>query len=286
MSEELETAGPNGEQIEYWSGEAGDRWVAAREALDPALEPFGLAAMDAAGAGPGERAIDIGCGCGATTLELARRTGPMGSVLGIDVSTSMLRWASGRAAAAGRQNTVFVNADASTYRFEEKAADLAYSRFGVMFFANPVEAFANVRSGLRRGARLGFVCWRALERNVWVSLPRDIALRHVPPPEPRDPFAPGPFAFADPDRVGRILDDAGFSGIDVAAHDAAMRQSGSLDEAVGFLVRFGPASRLIAGADETVKRAVEDEVRRAVAGLHDGGGVELDAAMWIVTARA
>ena len=286
MADDLRAEGPNGEQIEYWNGEVGDKWTDAQERLDPVLEPFGLAAMDAAGAGSGDRSVDIGCGCGATTLELARRAGSSGSALGLDVSASMLRRARERAAAEGLRNAAFVAADAATHRFEDDAADLAYSRFGVMFFADPAGAFANLRSGLKRGGRLGFVCWRSLERNEWVGLPRAVALRHVPPPEPRDPLAPGPFAFADADRVRRVLDEAGFSGIEIAAHDVAMRQPGPVDEAVSFLVRFGPAGRLLAEADEATRRAVEDEVRRAIAGRHDGEGVDLDAAMWIATARA
>ncbi|MBC6440467.1 MAG: methyltransferase domain-containing protein [Rhodospirillales bacterium] len=286
MTEALDAQGPNREQIAYWNGDTGDKWVEAQERLDPVLEIFSDAAMDAVGVGPGERVIDIGCGCGATTLSLARRVGPIGSVMGVDISTRMLQRAAERADAAGLRNTGFVNADASTCLFEEGAADLLFSRFGVMFFPDPAPAFANMRKGLKPGGRLGFVCWAPLARNEWVTMPRDIALRHVPPPEPVDPHAPGPFAFADPDRVRGILDDAGFSKIEVTAHDTTMRQPGTIDEVTRFVTHFGPASRLLNDVDEATRTAVEDDVRVAIASLHDGSGVDLEAAMWIVTARA
>jgi SAM-dependent methyltransferase len=283
---DLKPDGPNSDQIEYWNGQTGEKWVDAQEKLDPALEPVGLAAMDIVGVNRGEKVIDLGCGCGATSLALAERVGPMGSVLGVDISTAMLHRAAQRAAERSMGHVTFANADASNYRFEEKAFDLAYSRFGVMFFRNPVEAFANIRRALRADGRLGFVCWQPLNRNQWTTLPRDIALRHVAPPEPPHPHDPGPFAFADPERVTGILTDAGFGDIAVNSHETQMRNSGTVDEVTHFLTYFGPASRLLAEADEATKQAVERDVREEVVARHDGSGLSLDAAMWIVTARA
>ncbi len=283
---DLRPDGPNSEQIEYWNGQTGDKWVDAQEKLDPALEPVGIAVMDTVGVKRGERAIDLGCGCGATSLELARRVGPMGAVMGVDISTPMLRRAAERAAQENLDNASFINADASSYLFEKQAADLAYSRFGVMFFRNPVEAFTNIHGALKPGGRLGFVCWKPLAENQWTTLPRDIALRHVAPPEPPHPHDPGPFAFADPDRVRGILGDAGFGSIDLADHRTVMRNSGTVDEVTHFLTYFGPASRLLTDADDATKSAVENDVREEVIARHDGSGVSLDAAMWIVTATA
>lgn len=283
---DLKPDGPNSDQIEYWNGQTGDKWVDAQEKLDPALEPVGIATMETVGIKRGERVIDLGCGCGATSLELARRVGPMGSVMGVDISTPMLRRAAQRAAEENLDNASFINADASNYLFEKQAADVAYSRFGVMFFRNPVEAFTNIHGALKSGGRLGFVCWQPLASNQWTTLPREIALRHVEPPEPPHPHDPGPFAFADPDRVKGILGDAGFGSVALADHQTTMRNLGTVDEVTHFLTYFGPASRLLAEADDATKKAVEDGVRAEVVARHDGSGVALDAAMWIVTATA
>jgi SAM-dependent methyltransferase len=275
----------NADQIEYWGGIAGEKWVWGQDMLDKMLAPFGRAAMDAAGVAMGERVVDVGCGCGATTLELADRVSLLGSVLGIDVSGPMLRRASELAGSAGTTNVSFAMADASTYRFEPETADLVFSRFGVMFFRNPVEAFANMRRALRPEGRLAFVCWRALERNTWVKVPRDAVLKHVPAPEPAAPDEPGPFAFADAERVTGILREAGFRGIVMEPHEVKVRNQGSLDEIVTFVTELGPSSRLLADVEGVAREAAIAELRNALRSHHDGEAIHMDAATWIVTAK-
>jgi len=275
----------NADQIEYWGGIAGEKWVWGQDMLDKMLAPFGRAAMDAAGVAMGERVVDVGCGCGATTLELADRVSLLGSVLGIDVSGPMLRRASELAGSAGTTNVSFAMADASTYRFEPETADLVFSRFGVMFFRNPVEAFANMRRALRPEGRLAFVCWRALERNSWVKVPRDAVLKHVPAPEPAAPDEPGPFAFADAERVTGILREAGFRGIVMEPHEVKVRNQGSLDEIVTFVTELGPSSRLLADVEGAAREAAIAELRNALRSHHDGEAIHMDAATWIVTAK-
>jgi len=275
----------NADQIEYWGGIAGEKWVWGQDMLDKMLAPFGRAAMDAAGVAMGERVVDVGCGCGATTLELADRVSLLGSVLGIDVSGPMLRRASELAGSAGTTNVSFAMADASTYRFEPETADLVFSRFGVMFFRNPVEAFANMRRALRPEGRLAFVCWRALERNTWVKVPRDAVLKHVPAPEPAAPDEPGPFAFADAERVTGILREAGFRGIVMEPHEVKVRNQGSLDEIVTFVTELGPSSRLLADVEGAAREAAIAELRNALRSHHDGEAIHMDAATWIVTAK-
>jgi SAM-dependent methyltransferase len=209
----------------------------------------------------------------------------LGSVLGVDVSGPMLRRAGERAGQTAATNLGFALADASTYPFEAEAADLVFSRFGVMFFRNPVEAFANLRRALKPNGRLGFVCWRALDRNSWVHVPRTAALKHLPAPEPAAPDEPGPFAFADADRVTGILRAAGFHGIVMEPHELKMRNQGSLDEAVEFVTELGPTSRLLAAAEGRLRDAAIAEIREALRSHHDGDALHLDAATWIVTAR-
>ena len=279
------TADANADQIEFWSGPAGEKWADGQEKLDEMLAPFGLAVMDTVKVGLGERAIDVGCGCGATSLALGERVGLLGSVLGVDVSGPMLRRAGERAGQTGASNLSFAMADASTYAFEPAAADLVFSRFGVMFFRNPDEAFANLRRALRPEGRLGFVCWRALDYNSWVKLPREAALKHLPAPEPVGPDEPGPFAFADADRVTGILRATGFRDIVMEPHDGKVRFGGNLDEVVEFVTELGPTSRLIADAEGEARDAATAEIREALRPHHNGDAVHLDAATWIVTAR-
>src|SRR5881628_2723223 len=161
--------------------------------------------MERARIGAGERVIDIGCGCGDTTIALARRVGPAGLVLGIDVSAPMLARAADAAREAGVAHVRFEHADAQTHRFPAQAFDVLYSRFGVMFFSDPAAAFGNLRTALRPGGRLGFVCWQAVPENPWIAVPLEAAAQHMALPPPPAPGAPGPFSFADPERVRRIL---------------------------------------------------------------------------------
>ena len=155
----LEASGSNAGQIEYWNSPVGDRWVDIQESQDRMLGPLGETAMAAAEIAPGHHVIDIGCGCGTTTLELAHRVGTSGHVFGIDVSTPMLERARQRAASEEALSIDLQNRDAATYQFEPQAYDRVYSRFGVMFFTDPAAAFANIRTALKPGGRLAFVCW-------------------------------------------------------------------------------------------------------------------------------
>src|SRR2546427_6919777 len=201
----------NAGQVPYWNEAAGPKWVAFQKIIDAQIAPLGERAMDRAGIAPGERVIDVGCGCGDTTIALARRVGPAGLVLGIDISAPMLERAAETARAEALANVRFENADAQTHRLPASAFDVVYSRFGVMFFADPVAAFANLRAALRPGGRLAFVCWQALPENPWLFVPLRAAAQHLTLPPPPAPDAPGPFAFAAPNRVRGILPRAGFA---------------------------------------------------------------------------
>jgi SAM-dependent methyltransferase len=283
----MEAAGPSAEQITYWNDTAGPKWVALEEMLDTQIRPLGEAVMDRLGIGPGECVLDLGCGTGEASLELARRVGPSGQVLGVDISAPMLARARERARAAGRGHVAFVEADAQTHRFEPATMDVCFSRFGVMFFADPVAAFANLSIALRPGGRLGFVCWQALPDNPWVAVPLMAAARHVTLPVPASPDAPGPFAFADAARVRDILARAGLGGVEIADHRATLTVGGSggLDQAVDFLLQIGPSGAALRGADPALRTTVAAAMRDALASYHTPQGVRLAGAAWIVTAR-
>jgi SAM-dependent methyltransferase len=280
----LEAAGPNADQIVYWNALAGASWVAMQARLDRQIEPLGLAATEALAPAPGERLIDIGCGCGQTTLELARRVAPSGEALGVDPSGPMLAVAAGRAADAGLAQARFLQADAQTHPFEAASFDGAFSRFGVMFFADPVAAFANIRRALKSGGRLAFVCWRGMAENPIMTLPVMAAAPLLPqPPAPPPPNAPGPFGLADRGRIEAILSGAGFVDIAIAAHDQLLT-AGDVDEATENALRIGPLGGILREHPE-LKEKLEPAVRAALAAHHTAKGVLLASATWMVTAR-
>lgn len=280
----LEASGPNAGQIEFWNGPAGDNWTEFMDSQDRMLGPLGEAAMAAAKISPGHRIIDIGCGCGTTTLDLARRTGPSGHVLGIDISTAMLERARQRAANAENCSIDLQNYDAAIYPFAPQSFDRVYSRFGVMFFADPVAAFANIRMALNSGGRLAFVCWRPLDLNPWMATTISVATQYLERPEPPAPDAPGPFAFRDPDRVNAILSDAGFENIEIASNDVALEFEADIDGSVSKLIQLGPMAQPIAQASDDIRARVRADLAAAIQGYLTGEGVKIDSATWIVSA--
>ncbi|WP_318771128.1 class I SAM-dependent methyltransferase [Thermaurantiacus sp.] len=272
----------NADQIAFWNGQAGATWAALADRLDRQIEAVGEAALAALGPTPGERILDVGCGCGATSIALARRVVPGGEVVGVDVSEPMLAVA--RRRGAGVPGLSFQEGDASAMAFGSPF-DAIFSRFGVMFFARPVEAFAHLRQGLKPDGRMAFVCWQGLERNDWMRRPLEAALPHLPPPAPPDPQAPGPFALADPDRLGAILRQAGFRSIRLVAWEGELGAQ-PLGEAVELSLRLGPLGRALQENPDR-HEAVARAVSAALAAEADAmGWVRPRAAAWIVTARA
>jgi len=272
----------NADQIAFWNGAGGEKWLRSTERLERGLTPLGQAAIDAAAPKAGERVLDIGCGAGPTSLKLAEIVGPSGEVQGVDVSQGLIGAAQQRA--AGRANLHFTVADASAASFDRKF-DLLFSRFGVMFFADPAAAFANLRRALKPGGRLAFVCWRAFKENGWAFVPFMAAVPHLPPIARPEPNAPGPFAFADGERVQGILRQAGFADVAVRPFDTRMAGSNTLDEAVNFSSEVGPVSRVLAEAPEEKRQAAIGAIRETLKKYDDGAGIALSAACWIVTAR-
>jgi len=281
---QIAASGPNAEQIEYWNSERAQKWVDLQERMDALIEGFGACALDRAELAAGERVIDVGCGCGATTLAIAGRVGPRGRVLGVDVSAAMLARARERARSTGLANVEFADGDAQTHAFDAGAWDCVFSRFGVMFFADPARAFANLRRALRRGGRASFACWRALPENQWVTVPFAALAKVVAPPPPPPPGAPGPFSFGDPERVRGILAEAGFAEIELAPHDGPLTLGSDLDDAVEFALSAGPASRLLEGASAADRARARAVVREALAPHARGGPIALTGAIWLVRA--
>ena len=286
MTEPARNAG----QIEYWNGEVGQRWARLQDQLDEVFGDVTAAAIKAAAPHEGERALDIGCGCGASVLALAQWVGSTGRVLGVDISEPMLSVARRRLGSRKTENASLALADAAIERFEPQAYDLAFSRFGVMFFDEPTEAFANIHRSLKPEGRLAFVCWRPYRDNPFFSAPFEAAKPLLPAddaPKP-DPDAPGPFAFADPERVRRILDASGFRSISVEPADVALPLAGpgDVEAATRLVTQIGPVARALTSADAEQRRAVEDAVKQVLAGFDGSEGVHLPARLWVVTASA
>ena len=245
----------NAAQIQLWNEANAKRWLKLRGALTAMVAPFGDGVLEALAPRRGERALDVGCGCGETTLLLARRTG---DALGVDVSVPLLEVAEEEAAHGAR----YLVADAQTHRFAEQF-DLLFSRFGVMFFDDPAAAFSNLCGALRPGARLGIAVWGPFEENTWASVPLRLLRGRLPGPERPGP-GPGPFALSDPERLAALLEAAGFRQARVERMELASRTEPSV------LVQSGPVAAALREAGEAGERlrpALEADVAAA---LEDG----------------
>jgi SAM-dependent methyltransferase len=275
----------NSDQIAEWNGVLGQTWVAMQREIDRIVVPFGDAAIEAAAPQPGERVIDIGCGCGDTSIEIARRVGKAGALLGVDVSQPMLEVARSRAALANCPHLVFRDSDASAAALPLDQ-HLLFSRFGVMFFSQPSAAFGHLRKSLRTGGRCVFVCWRAPRDNPWTMVPLSAARKAmgVTPP-PADPNAPGPFAFADEERLRGILANAGFATIHMRRFDAPLTVGATPRAAAESAAKVGPVSRFVRETGAEHLPIIVDAVEQALMPYAaPDGRVILSGSTWIVSA--
>jgi ubiquinone/menaquinone biosynthesis C-methylase UbiE len=274
----------NADQIAYWNGPNAERWVRRQLEQDALLAPVAEVLLERAAPRAGEFALDIGCGWGGTARALAERVVPGGRVRGVDVSALML--ARARELAPPELPLEFVLADATAYPFEPGRADLLFSRFGVMFFGDPARSFANMRQGLRHGARVVFACWREPRENPWLMMPLQEAYRHVPRLPEVAPEDPGAFSFAAERRVRDILARAGFAAVQLEpvglSFDLAIGRG--LEAAVDTAVGIGPTSRALEGQPAALQAAATEAIRAALARFRVGNRVALAGAIWIVTA--
>ena len=268
----------NQQQIDYWNGDAGSEWVQAQEHLDTMLSPLSQQALERASVNGTERVLDIGCGCGATSLHLAQEAQ---WVTGVDISAPMIDRA--RQRGSERSNLEFIHGDASLWRGSEPY-DLAFSRFGVMFFADPVAAFANIHRNLKESGRLTFLCWRLPQDNPWLAIPGAATQPYLPPPP--ESGGPDPFAFADRDFVSSVLTDAGFQAPNLSLCEATLTVGADVASAMAFLTRIGPLSRVISELEGHVREQALAAAEAALQPFAGDAGVRMDASCWIITARA
>ena len=278
----------NQDQAEHWNtGDDLKHWVNDRARFDGMLAPFTDLILEGAQLTSTDHVLDVGCGCGATTLAAAR-IASRGSAVGVDLSAPMLEVARDDADRAGPGNATFEQADVQVHPFEDGAFDVVISRFGVMFFADPIGAFTNLRRATRPDGRLSFVCWQPLMANEWMTVPSAAMAEHVAFPEPPAPGAVGMFALADAERPAQILDEARWKDISVASRQLSILVGGpgTVDTAVNFLRSGALCRNVLASVDaETEARALE-AVRAALAPFAVDDGVRLGSAVWLVTALA
>ena len=271
------------EQARLWNGLAGRAWVESQALLDHVLKPFEDLLVAAVSAGFAGQVLDVGCGTGSTTLAVARLLGAKGRCIGIDISDPMIAAARTR---AEREDTAasFICANAQTYPFEPASFDRIISRFGVMFFDDSVQAFANLRHAARDDAELHCIVWRSAAENPFMTTAERAAAPLLPSLPARRPGAPGQFAFAETRRVQQILEDSGWAKIDIRPIDVAC----TLPEKalVHYLTRLGPLGLILQEADDRTRTQVIETVRAAFDPYVHGTEVRFNAACWMVGARA
>ncbi len=266
----------------YWNEEGGSKWVDNIDFVESMLEPLSNSLFEHIAATGGESVLDVGCGGAVTSIRLAEQVGSNGSVLGVDVSAPILSVA--RSRAADISNLEVQHGDAATASLGDNRFDIITSRFGVMFFDDPVLAFSNLHGSLKTSGRLVFMCWRTLEENPWMSEPAAAAFEILAPPEEKpDPEAPGPFSLADAGRLENILGSAGFNNIDLRSADMELPM-GDLDTAVSFLLKMGPAAEVIREATAAERTEVAAEIRAVMEKYSTDEGIFTPAASWIVSA--
>jgi len=276
----------NAAQQEYWNTVAGPRWVGLGGFVERRVQAVNDLLLARSAVAPGENVLEIGCGTGAATIPFAEAVGERGRVVGIDISEPMLAGARKRITESALRNVTLLQADAQTHRFEPDSFDLITSRFGVMFFADPVAAFSNLLPTARPGGRLCFACWASLEANRHWLIPYDVALRHLGPPAPKPPHAPGPMAFSDPDYVRSFLGAAGFNAVEIHRETPDIVGSTPEEEAEHACI-MGPSGRLIdeKQPNEAVRETIQREMTEAFAVHARGGEMLLPSTVFLVTAR-
>ncbi|MGH3382690.1 MAG: methyltransferase domain-containing protein [Actinoallomurus sp.] len=273
----------NAAQVETWNGDNGRHFITEGARLERMLEPHTDRLLAAAAIRPSERVLDIGCGCGDTTVRAARAADG-GHALGVDVSGVMLAEARRLAERELLGNVDFEQADAQTQPFPAAGFDVALSRFGVMFFDDPRAAFTNIATALRPGGRLVFVCWQEPRKVDYFTLPVKAAATHVGPPRRPGPGEPGPFSLADPERIRTLLSEAGFGAVDVADLTVRSWFGQDVEDVVGYYRGMPMARSLVANADEQTTELVFQTLRDALRPRQSEVGVQLAAAAWLVTA--
>ena len=280
----MSTVVANAEQAEYWNGEEAAHWLACEDRYEAMLVPFTGHLLRAAAVSRPDRVLDVGCGCGGTTRAVGRVV-IEGEALGVDLSSQLLRRAEQRAREQGLGNVCFEHADVQVHAFTSSVFDAAISRFGVMFFADPLAAFTNIARALRPGGRLAVLCWSDAKDNQWMVVPGAAAAQHVALPALGDPASPGPFSLADPDSIAAIFEAAGLAGVGIEEVAEPLLLGSDIADTLEFLKATGFGQRLLSGADpETIAR-VTNAMAAALEPHVTDEGIRLGSKAWLATAH-
>jgi ubiquinone/menaquinone biosynthesis C-methylase UbiE len=287
MADPASEPGPNAAQARYWASRSGMKWIAYQQKLDRLFSGVTAALLEAAAPRAGQRVLDFGCGTGETALALAEKVGPSGEVVAIDISAPLLDQARQRAGAAGAANIRFVEADAQSFIFAPASADLLVSRFGAMFFSDPVAAFRNIRTALRPGAEVHLAAWGPVDENPWFIIPRDAAIARLGPAPKGPPNEPGPLAFADRVYVQGILRQAGFAAADAAVVHVQLIAPDTLMEAGELAANVGPSARIVHANNGTAddEAAIAAATSAGLTAYRTSDGIRVPAVINLFSAR-
>ncbi len=276
----------NSAQADYWSSGSGYQWIAQETFLDAALAAILDRLLERADIRPKEKLLDVGCGTGASTIAAAIKTGPAGHVTGLDIAEQLLNRARKRSDDAGLRNTSLILADAQTHPFVPESFDAIISRFGLMFFDDPVAAFANMARGLKPNGRLVFPAWAPASENPWFLIPRDAAIARLGKPAPADPFAPGPLAFQDMGRVKKLMEQAGLRKVRGETEVVPLTPLVTAAEAAKAAASVGPAARIMKelSGTEADAIAIESAVAEAFSKFETSKGISVPATIHFFSA--
>ena len=273
----------NTDCFEAWNGDSGERWAREADSRDRVLASVADALLEAATLRPGEDVLDLGCGCGSTTIAAARAIADRGNACGIDLSAPMLDIARQRRERAGVTNVEFMQGDAQAHTFAS-TFDVAISRFGTMFFADPVAAFANIGSALRPDGRLCLATWQPLAANDWLTIPGAALLRYGTIPDLAT-NGPGMFGQSEPENVIATLREAGYHDVDLTPMTVTMPLGDTIEDATDYLASSGVGRAVLETVPAEQREIAINAVQAALADHADRDGVRLDGAMWIVSAQ-
>ena len=277
----------NKNQKDFWSGKGGDIWVDRQNAMDTMLSPLGKAALNKLNFNEEENVLDIGCGCGHTTLNIAKRIGPSGNVTGLDISEPMLKRAKESAVEKSITNTSFKCVDVQTEDLGDQIYSAAFSRFGVMFFEDSIAAFKNINKSLISGGYLSFVCWQSPAVNPWQSLFIQEVKKFLDLPSP-PPRSPGPFAFMESEYVSSILEESKFQDINIEGHEAEVNMfSGrTLSDSVKDYISINPVvTEMLRDSSEDQTTEIVNSAIEAFSPYYSEKGLIFPSATWLVTAK-
>jgi SAM-dependent methyltransferase len=272
----------NTAQAEAWNGGEGEHWSSHADRYDRAVAGYHEALLDAARISSGEAVLDIGCGCGQSTIDAGRAASP-GKALGIDLSQPMLHTATERCRAEGITNATFVRGDAQVHAFDQASFDTVISRFGAMFFADLGAALANLGSAVRSRGRLAIVSWSSLDRNEWLMAIRTSLAAGRDLPEP-PPGAPGPFGLGDPERTRSWLGAAGFDDVELTEARADRLLGADADDAFDFMRHDGPVIGLTESLDDSSRAIALETLHETMAAHETPNGVTFGSSAWVITA--